>query len=211
MGCSGFISEKPWKTQTCFSRSGWNFSWDLPGLVNVYKKLMGKSPFWMGKSPCYSWENPRFRLGHFPVRYLWWKLWWKSTQNLAHFNPLNGLVEKVKMFCVSGKHALSSFFYGVLGWFLDGQLDWCTKVGPEFNFDQSKGPVSVKWFQGGKTNLSYNCLDRNIEQGNGSSVSTATLIFLQLLSYCCLVGNGWEWVNGMIITSDSGSFLKIPC
>ena len=25
-------------------------------------------------------------------------------------------------------------------------------------------------------------------------------------SYWCLVGNGWEWGNGMIITSDYGSF-----
>ena len=43
------------------------------------------------------------------------------------------------------------------------------EVGPEFNFDRSKGPVSVKWFQGGQTNLSYNCLDRNVQQGHGSS------------------------------------------
>ena len=27
-----------------------------------------------------------------------------------------------------------------------------------------------------------------------------------LYSYWCLVGNGWEWGNGMIITSDYGSF-----
>lgn len=50
------------------------------------------------------------------------------------------------------------------------QFHWQTpfeKVGPEFNFDRSKGPVSVKWFQGGKTNLSYNCLDRNVQEGNG--------------------------------------------
>ena len=26
------------------------------------------------------------------------------------------------------------------------------------------------------------------------------------ISYWCLVGNGWEWGNGMIITSDYGSF-----
>jgi len=45
------------------------------------------------------------------------------------------------------------------------------KVGPEFNFDRTKGPVSVKWFLGGKTNLSYNCLDRIIQQGHGSRVA----------------------------------------
>ena len=103
---------------------------------------------------------------------------------------------------------------------LDGQLSQLdrTKVGPEFNFDRSKGPVSVKWLQGGKTNLSYNCLDRNIEQGNGSSVSTATLvtwIFL-LPSYWCVLRRVAGWVAGGCwdddITSDEmGSFPKIPC
>eukprot|EP00438_Fugacium_kawagutii_P024781 Skav214695 [mRNA] locus=scaffold1127:87315:87665:+ [translate_table: standard] len=56
------------------------------------------------------------------------------------------------------------------------QFYWQTafeKVGPEFNFDRSKGPVSVKWFQGGRTNLSYNCLDRNVEQGHGSRLLAA--------------------------------------
>ena len=54
------------------------------------------------------------------------------------------------------------------------QFYWQTpfeKVGPEFNFDRSQGPISVKWFHGGKTNLSYNCLDRNIEQGQGSRIA----------------------------------------
>jgi acetyl-CoA synthetase len=32
-----------------------------------------------------------------------------------------------------------------------------------FNFDVRKGKVFVEWFKGGKTNLSYNCLDRNIQ------------------------------------------------
>ena len=30
--------------------------------------------------------------------------------------------------------------------------------------------------------------------------------YLSPLAYWCLVGNGWEWGNGMIITSDYGSF-----
>ena len=32
-----------------------------------------------------------------------------------------------------------------------------------FNYHQSKGPISIKWFDGGKTNMSYNCLDRHLE------------------------------------------------
>ncbi len=40
----------------------------------------------------------------------------------------------------------------------------------EYNFDCTKGPVSIKWMQGAKTNLSYNCLDRHLEK-NGSRVA----------------------------------------
>lgn len=39
----------------------------------------------------------------------------------------------------------------------------------EWNFDPSKGEVYVKWFAGGKTNMSFNCLDLQIERGLGDS------------------------------------------
>ena len=45
------------------------------------------------------------------------------------------------------------------------------KVGPDFNFHPAEGPVYVKWFVGGKTNVCYNCLDRNVEKGLGSRVA----------------------------------------
>ncbi|MCA1905246.1 MAG: acetate--CoA ligase, partial [Desulfarculus sp.] len=32
----------------------------------------------------------------------------------------------------------------------------------EYNYHRSKGPISIKWFQGGKTNITYNCLDRHL-------------------------------------------------
>lgn len=38
-----------------------------------------------------------------------------------------------------------------------------------YNFDMRNGPVSIEWFKGGTTNISYNCLDRNIERGLGDS------------------------------------------
>jgi len=45
------------------------------------------------------------------------------------------------------------------------------KVGPTFNFEKEEGkPISIEWFTGGKTNLCYNCLDRNVEQGKGDKV-----------------------------------------
>eukprot|EP01080_Neovahlkampfia_damariscottae_P008169 gene8169-12629_t len=38
------------------------------------------------------------------------------------------------------------------------------------NFDIKKGKVEHKWFEGAKTNLSYNCLDRHLEK-NGDGVA----------------------------------------
>ncbi len=31
-----------------------------------------------------------------------------------------------------------------------------------YNYDMTKGPISIKWFEGGKTNIVYNCLDRHL-------------------------------------------------
>ncbi|MEW6753768.1 MAG: acetate--CoA ligase [Candidatus Latescibacterota bacterium] len=33
-----------------------------------------------------------------------------------------------------------------------------------YNYDMDKGPISIKWFEGGKTNIVYNCLDRHLDQ-----------------------------------------------
>ncbi|MDI6616688.1 MAG: acetyl-coenzyme A synthetase N-terminal domain-containing protein, partial [Syntrophaceae bacterium] len=34
----------------------------------------------------------------------------------------------------------------------------------DYNFDMRKGPIYVKYFEGGKLNVSYNCLDRHLEK-----------------------------------------------
>ena len=31
-----------------------------------------------------------------------------------------------------------------------------------FNYHRSKGPIDIKWYEGGMTNMSYNCLDRHL-------------------------------------------------
>lgn len=41
----------------------------------------------------------------------------------------------------------------------------------EHNFDMRKGPISVKWFKNGKTNMCYNCLDRWVAAGRGNQVA----------------------------------------
>ena len=33
----------------------------------------------------------------------------------------------------------------------------------DFNYSMSKGPVSIEWFKNGRTNITYNCLDRHLE------------------------------------------------
>ena len=34
----------------------------------------------------------------------------------------------------------------------------------EYNYDLRKGPVGIKWFLGGKTNITVNCLDRHLDK-----------------------------------------------
>jgi len=41
----------------------------------------------------------------------------------------------------------------------------------DVNFDNAKGPVSIKWFLGAKTNLAYNALDRHVLNGKGDTVA----------------------------------------
>ncbi|XP_054709317.1 acetyl-coenzyme A synthetase, cytoplasmic-like [Uloborus diversus] len=40
-----------------------------------------------------------------------------------------------------------------------------------FNFNTGQGVVFVKWFEGAKTNISYNALDQNVEKGFGNKVA----------------------------------------
>ena len=38
------------------------------------------------------------------------------------------------------------------------------------NFDSAAGKVESKWFDGGKTNICYNALDRHVKAGHGDQV-----------------------------------------
>ena len=46
------------------------------------------------------------------------------------------------------------------------QVTWFKKWDKvmDYNFDIKKGPIYVKFFEGGKLNISYNCLDRHLEK-----------------------------------------------
>ena len=54
------------------------------------------------------------------------------------------------------------------------QFYWASKPTGAFvnyNFDVRKGPISIKWMEGAKTNICYNVLDRNIEKGLGDKIA----------------------------------------
>lgn len=40
-----------------------------------------------------------------------------------------------------------------------------------YNIDVSKGKVFIEWMKGAETNICYNALDRNIEQGHGDQIA----------------------------------------
>lgn len=39
------------------------------------------------------------------------------------------------------------------------------------NLDVTKGNINIQWFKGGITNICYNCLDANIQSGNGDKIA----------------------------------------
>ncbi|KAF3776920.1 Acetyl-coenzyme A synthetase, partial [Nymphaea thermarum] len=50
------------------------------------------------------------------------------------------------------------------------KVKWDKEVFSE-NLDWRKGKVNIEWFKGGKTNICYNALDRQIESGKGGNVA----------------------------------------
>ncbi|GAA0150736.1 ligase [Lithospermum erythrorhizon] len=75
---------------------------------------------------------------------------------------------------------------------------WGKQVCSE-NFDVRKGRINIEWFKGGITNICYNCLDRNIESGNGDKIALlwegnepgcdGSLTYNQLLEKVCQLAN----------------------
>merc|ERR1719159_1002491 len=57
---------------------------------------------------------------------------------------------------------------------MGSNLSWSkpfTKAFPAYNYDMTKGKVQYTWFEGGKLNACYNCLDRHVEAGKGNQVA----------------------------------------
>ncbi|XP_047321296.1 acetyl-coenzyme A synthetase, chloroplastic/glyoxysomal-like [Impatiens glandulifera] len=79
---------------------------------------------------------------------------------------------------------------------------WKRKWGQDVyseNLDIRKGDVKIEWFKGGVTNICFNCLDRNIESGNGDKIALywegneigkdSNLTYKQLLERVCQLAN----------------------
>ena len=41
----------------------------------------------------------------------------------------------------------------------------------DYNFDVNKGNIFIKWLEGAKTNICYNCVDRHVLAGKGDQVA----------------------------------------
>lgn len=52
---------------------------------------------------------------------------------------------------------------------LHGCLQWDDNH-HTYNFDMRKGRIECNWFKGGKTNITYNCLDRWVASGHGNQL-----------------------------------------
>jgi len=77
------------------------------------------------------------------------------------------------------------------------------RVGPDFNFDRTKGDVKMEWFAGGATNVCFNCLDRHVQaglgdrtallyEGNDIDDSHAAYTYQQLLVLVCKLANAMK-------------------
>lgn len=80
---------------------------------------------------------------------------------------------------------------------------WKTKPSGNFysyNFDPSKGPISIKWMENGITNMCYNALDHNIKNGLGNKIAyhwegndeqeeKRSITYRQLLKQVCKFSN----------------------
>lgn len=40
-----------------------------------------------------------------------------------------------------------------------------------YNFDVSKGEIFIKWMEGAKTNISFNLLDKNVNDNKGDEIA----------------------------------------
>ncbi|KAI4499858.1 hypothetical protein M0802_005114 [Mischocyttarus mexicanus] len=86
---------------------------------------------------------------------------------------------------------------------LANQFYWETPARDEkffsYNFDLSKGEIFIKWMEGAKTNISFNLLDKNVNDGKGNEIAfywegndpndSSKLTYTNLLTEVCKFAN----------------------
>ena len=117
------------------------------------------------------------------------------------FAPPSGLVEKAAISGMDAYHALCAEaerdYEGFWGRLARENVNWQTPFTK--TLDESDAPF-YKWFTGGKLNVSYNCLDRNLENGNADKTA---VIFeadggdVTKLTYRELHGRVCQFANGL--------------
>ena len=72
----------------------------------------------------------------------------------------------------------------------------------QYNFDLSKGPIKIEWMMGAETNICYNALDKQVDNGHGDKVAfywvgndpndKGSITYAQLLAEVCKFANALE-------------------
>ena len=85
------------------------------------------------------------------------------------------------------------------------------------NFDVRDGPIYSKWFEGGRTNITYNALDRHVAAGHGEQVCLlfegndpgreAQMTYKQVLDEVCRVAN---WLKSQGIKKGDAVAIYMP-
>ena len=124
--------------------------------------------------------------------------------------------EVVKNAAVSGMEAYKALcaeadqdYEGFWGKRAKELIDWQTPFTQVL--DESNAPF-FKWFADGKLNVSYNCLDRNVEAGLGDKVAILSetddgavrkVTYRELLAMVCRLANGLRaWVQARLHAPD---------
>lgn len=101
-----------------------------------------------------------------------------------------------------------------------GQFYWEKKWDDDhfhYNFDIRKGPVSVEMFKGGRTNICYNALDKNIKEGLGKDIcfywegndpgKQSTMTYQEVYEEVCRTAN---WLKSVGVRKGDTVSLYLP-
>lgn len=86
-----------------------------------------------------------------------------------------------------------------------------------WNFNINEGPINVTFFEGGRTNLAYNCLDRHVLNGHGDQMALLfegndpgrgkTMTYKEVLDEVCRVAN---WLRSVGVKKGDSVAIYMP-